>query len=69
MVIDPDRSVHGSLPLDRWISSLWCSDTGARVQVIVREQLALSVTNTKSHMNIYSLISDFLDAAVILLVF
>ena len=50
MVIDPDRPVNRSLLSDKWVSSLWCSDTGVRVQVVVREQLALSVTNTRSHM-------------------
>ena len=65
MVIDPDRSIHGSLPSDRWLSSLQCRDTRARVQVVVRELLALSVTNTRSHMDVYSLISDFFDAAVV----
>ena len=65
MVIDPDRSVHGSLSSNRWVSSLQCKDTGARVQVVVREQLALSVTNTKNYMDVYSLISDFLDAVVV----
>ena len=65
MVIDPDRSVHGSLPSGRWVSSLQCRDTGARVQVVVREQLALSVTNTRSHMDVCSLVSDFLDTAVV----
>ena len=65
MVIDLDRSVHGLLSSDRWISSLQCRDTGARVQMVVREQLALSVTNTRSYMDVCSLISDFLDVAVV----
>ena len=66
MVIDLDRLVHGSLSSSRWILSLWCSDVGARVQVVVREQqLALSMTNTRSHMDVCSLVSDFLDAAVV----
>ena len=65
MVIDPDRPVHGSLPSDKWVSSLQYRDIGARVQVVVREQLALSVTNTRSHMDVCSLVSDFLDAAVV----
>ena len=33
-------------------------DTGMRVQVVVREQLARSVTNTRNYLDIYSLISD-----------
>ena len=65
MVIDPDRPVHGLLPSNRWVSSLQCKDTGVRVQVVVREQLALSVTNTRSHMDVCSLVSDFFDAAVV----
>ena len=65
MVIDLDRPVHGSLPSNRLISSLQCKDTGARVQVVIREQLALSMTNTRSHMDVYSLVSDFLNAAVV----
>ena len=65
MVIDPDRSVHRSLSSDRWISNLQCRDTGARVQVVVREQLALNVTNMRSYMDVCSLVSDFLDAAVV----
>ena len=65
MMIDSDRPVHGSLPLDRWILSLQCKDTGVRVQMVVREQLALSVTNTRSHMDVCSLISDFLDATIV----
>ena len=65
MIINPDRIVHGSLSLDRWIMSLWCSDTGARVEVIVREQLALSVINTRSHMDVCSFVSNFLNAAVV----
>ena len=65
MVIDPDRPVHRSLPSNRWVSSLQCKNTGARVQVVVREQLVLSVTNMKSHMDVCSLVSDFLDAAVV----
>ena len=65
MVIDLDRSVHGSLSSDRWVSSLQCRDTGARVQVVVREQLALSMTKMISHMDVCSLVSNFLDAAVV----
>ena len=65
MVIDPDRSVHRSLSLDRWISSLRCRDTEVKVQVIVREQLALSVTNMRSHIDVCSLVSDFLNAVVV----
>ena len=65
MVIDSDRPVHESLPSDRWILSLWCSDTGAEVQVVVREQLTLNVTNTKSHIDVCSLVSDFQDATVV----
>ena len=65
MVIDPDRPVHGSLPSDRWISSLQCNDTEARVQMVVREQLALSMTNTRSHIDVCSLISDFFYAIVV----
>ena len=65
MVINLDRSVHGSLLSDRWISSLQYRDIGARVQVVVREQLALSATNTRSHMDVCSLVSDFLDTVVV----
>ena len=65
IVIDLDRSVHGSLLLNRWISSLQCRDIGVRVQMVVREQLTQSMTNTKSHMDIFSLVSNFLDAAVV----
>ena len=65
MMIDIDRLVYGSLPSSRWISSLQCKDTGVRVQVVVREQQALSVTNTRSHMDVYAFVSDFLDATVI----
>ena len=65
MVIDPNRPMHGSLLSDRWVSSLPCSDTRANVQVVVKEQVALSMTNTRSHMDVCSLVSDFLDAAVI----
>ena len=65
MVIDLNRSVHGSLLSSRWISSLQCKDTGAKVQVLVREQLALSVTNMRNHMDVCLLASDFLDAAVV----
>ena len=65
MMIDPDRPVHRSLPSNKRVSSLQCSDTGARVQVVIREQLKLSVTNKRSHMDVCSLISDFLDAAVV----
>ena len=65
IMIDPDRLVHGSLSPSRWILSLWCRDTRAKVQVVVKEQLALSVTNTRSHLDVYSLVSDFLDAAVV----
>ena len=65
MVIDPDRPVHGLLPSNRWISSLQYRDTGVRVQVVVREQLTLSITNMKSYMDVCSLVSNFLDAAVV----
>ena len=65
MVIDPDRPMYGSLPSDRWILSPQCRDIGAKVQVVVREQLAQSMTNTRSHMDVYSLTSDFLDAIVV----
>ena len=69
IVIDPDRPVHESLPLGRWVSNLQCRDTRARVQVVIREQLVLSVTNMRNHMNVCSLVSDFLDAAVVRLIF
>ena len=65
MVIDLDRPVHRLLSSDKWVLSLQCRDTGARVQVVVREQLILNMTNTRSHMDVCSLVSDFLDAAVV----
>ena len=65
MVIDLDRPMHGSLLSDRWISSLQYRDTGAKVQMVIREQLVLSVINTRNHMDVCSLVSDFLDAAVV----
>ena len=65
MVIDLDRSMHGSLSSDRWVSSLQYRDIGARVQVVVREQLALSVTNTRSQMDVCSYVSDFLNAVFV----
>ena len=52
MIIDPNRLVHGLLLSDRWVSSLQYKDTGAKVQVVVREQLALSMTNMRSHIDI-----------------
>ena len=65
MMIDPDRPMHGSLFSDRWISSLWCRDTRMRVQIVVREQLALSMINTRSHIDVYSLVRDFLNATIV----
>ena len=65
MVIDPDRSMHELLSSSRWISSQQCRDTGARVQVVVGVQLVLSVTNTRSHMDVCSFVSDLLDAVVV----
>ena len=29
-----------------------------RVQVVVREQFVLSMTNTRNHLDVYSLVSD-----------
>ena len=39
-----------------------------KVQMIVREQLVLSLTIMRNHLDVYSLVSDFLDAAVVWLV-
>ena len=65
MVIDPDGSVYGSFSSDRWVSSLQCRDTRARVQVIIREQIVLSITNMRSYMDVCSLVNDFLDTALV----
>ena len=51
--------------LDRWILSLQCGDTRVRVQMVVREQLALKMINMRNHLDVYSFISDFLDAIVV----
>ena len=64
MMIDLDRSVHGLLLSNRWISSLQCRDTGMKVRMIVREQLVLSLTIMRNHLDVYSLVSGYLAAVV-----
>ena len=51
--------------LDRRISSLQYGDIEMRVQVVVREQVTRSVTNLRNYLDVYSLINNFLDAAVV----
>ena len=45
--------------------SLQYRDTGVRVRMVVIEQLTLNMTNTRNHLDVYSLVSSYLDAAAV----
>ena len=49
----------------RRVLDLRCKDTRMRVQVIVREQLTLSMTNMRNYLDVYSLVSSYLDTVVV----